>query len=567
MSERQKFYITTAIDYPNARPHIGTAFEKIGADVQARFRRLCGDEVFFLIGNDENTQKVYKRALEDGYTQNPRGYCDVMAAQFGSVWTDLQISHDKFIQTTDQRHHQGVIKFIQQVYDAGYIYKRQYIGQYCEGCEEFKSPRDMTTTWGNAENGIHMCNNHGTLLVERIEENWFFKLSAFQQWLLDLYTPAPALCTFLDIEPDGKANEMRKLVEDGLDDISISRKNDGWGIPIPWDNTQVIYVWFDALLSYLTGCGWGSPLPGDALHFKKFWPADVHVIGKDITRFHATMFPAMIHAYNLGTLDNDKKIPIPQKLFVHGFIYERKGEDLIKISKSGNLKDPRELLKLVDGDEELSRKGSDAYRYYFLRTCDFSGDGEYDVASFVEIYNGELANNLGNLASRLVMMVNKYLDGHIVGGSLVPGCIDVAQTHRYWHMDTGSFKYRSALRGVWRVLDSLNSLIEEVKPWEKIKTDPDDVKHCLRLIAHNLLLVAGWLKPYMPDASYTLWHLFEMDQRTPWVMLNESYLKHMSEQTVQERLLVSKMALEDGKLPPLFKRIPPLEKRTDAPVT
>lgn len=536
-----KFYISTAVDYPNNLPHVGTSFEKIGADVMARFHRMCGDDVFFLMGNDENTQKVYKMALEEGYHNNPPGYCDTLASQFGVVWNDLGISYDAFIQTHDAFHHRAVTKFIQQVYDAGYIYKKRYLGMYCEGCEEFKSPRDN-------QGG---CPNHpDRSLIERMEENWFFKLSEFKQWLLDLYTPTPFLSTYLDILPEAKANEMRKLVEGGLEDISISRKNEGWGIPVPWDNTQVIYVWFDALLSYLTGCGW----PTNMDHFKRFWPADVHVIGKDITRFHCTMFPAMIEAYNRGVL-NDDKIPIPQAINVHGFIYQRKGDDLIKISKSGNLLDPRDLLRLVDGDDELSTKGRDAYRYYFLRSCDFAGDGEYDASNFLEIYNGDLANNLGNLASRLVMMVQRYLDGHIVGGTLLPGCFDVDKQHKLWFDETGTFKYRAALNGIWRVLSSMNSLIEEVKPWDRIKTDPGVVKDCLRLVGHNLLLVAGWLKPYMPDAAQTLWNIFELDGRPHWVMLGESHVRHMACQAERDRLLVSKLALEDGRLPPLFKRI------------
>ncbi len=270
MSDR--YYITTAIDYPNSRPHIGTAFEKIGADVQARFRRMEGCAVHFQMGNDENTVKVSQRATELGVAPQP--YVDDMARQFRDVWDALEISYDDFIQTSEPRHFTGCRKFIQAVFDAGDIYKKAYVGLYCEGCEAFKTEKEIVDG--------HCPNHPGRTLREVVEENWFFELSKYQEPLLAHYHANPSF-----IQPESRRNEILNLVESGLQDVSISRKGFSWGIPVPFDPEQTIYVWFDALLNYITAIGYGT----DDARFQTLWPADVHVIGKDITRFHCASGP------------------------------------------------------------------------------------------------------------------------------------------------------------------------------------------------------------------------------------------------------------------------------------
>ena len=267
MREATRYFLTTAIDYPNSRPHIGTAFEKIGADVQARFRRMEGYAVHFLMGNDENTIKVSQRAEELGI--EPKPYVDEMARQFREVWAALEISFDDFIQTSEPRHHVGCQKFLQAVFDAGDIYKKAYTGLYCTGCEAFKTEKELVDG---------RCPNHPNTPLRAVEEeNYFFRLSAFGDRLLAHYRANPEF-----IQPESRRNEILNLVESGLQDISITRKGFSWGIPVPFDPEQTIYVWFDALLNYITAIGYGT----DEARFRSLWPADVHVIGKDITRFH-----------------------------------------------------------------------------------------------------------------------------------------------------------------------------------------------------------------------------------------------------------------------------------------
>src|SRR5271166_421511 len=344
MAEARRYFLTTAIDYPNSRPHIGTAFEKIGADVQARYRRMEGFEVFFLMGNDENTIKVARRAAE--LKQEPKPYCDEMARQFREVWQALGISLDDFIQTSEPRHHEGCRKFIQKVYDNGHIYKGRYEGLYCEGCEEFKTEKAIKEAGG-------VCPTHKTPPIRRIEPCYFFALSKFREQLLQYYRDNPDF-----IQPQSRRNEVVNLVQTELLDVNISRASVDWGIRIPFDEAYTIYVWFDALLNYITAIGYGQ----DEERFQKWWPADMHFIGKDITRFHCALWPAMCFAAGIAP---------PRKVFGHGFVYIKNEEtgDVEKISKSlGNVVEPMDIIK------EFS---AEAFRYYFLRYCPFPGDGEF----------------------------------------------------------------------------------------------------------------------------------------------------------------------------------------------
>jgi methionyl-tRNA synthetase len=347
------------------------------------------------------------RASEKATTKQ---YVDKMANEFKLVWRELGISNNDFIQTSEDRHRIGVQKFIQTVYDGGFIYKKPYKGLYCTGCEEFKLEKNLAGG---------KCPNHPHLdVVTHEEENYWFKLSEFKQWVLDLYVPAFD-SAHIEILPECRKNEMEQFVKAELEDISISRRNEGWGIPIPWDNSQVVYVWFDALLNYMTAVGFGT----DDEKFHKWWPADVHVIGKDITRFHCALWPAMIHAYNKTA---EKKIACPSQVFAHGFIYQKKGDELVKESKSNAGIRPMDLVHLFGGD---------AVRYYFMSKCPFGGDGEYSLRHFQEVYNADLANNLGNLVSRVVNMSKQYFDGRFPEGSegvqwySERGCQEMGRAH------------------------------------------------------------------------------------------------------------------------------------------
>jgi methionyl-tRNA synthetase len=344
-----------------------------------------GYDVFFLMGNDENTVKVSKRAAELGL--DTQAYCDDMARQFQEVWKALDISYDAFIQTSHERHKQCCRKFIQKVYDNGHIYKGNFEGWFCPGCEEFKSDKVH-----EENNGL--CPNHKRPLVRRAEPCYYFALSKFQERLLDHYEKHPDF-----IQPESRRNEIVSLIKtEGLRDVNISRQGEEWGIRLPFDPEFTIYVWFDALLTYITGIGYGD----DEATFRKFWPADIHFIGKDITRFHCALWPAMLWAAGEEP---------PKQVFGHGFVYIKNEESgaVEKISKSlGNAVEPMDIV---------SRFSSDAFRYYFLRECPFPSDGEFGWSRFAEVYNSELANNLGNMLSRCLTLITKNYGGVLEGVS------------------------------------------------------------------------------------------------------------------------------------------------------
>jgi methionyl-tRNA synthetase len=520
-----KFYLTTAIDYPNSLPHVGTAFEKVGADIQARYQRMIGNEVFFLMGNDENTWKVASRAKELGL--EPKKYVDDMATKFKDIWRSLNISFDDFIQTTEERHRIGVEIFLNAVNNAGYIDKRKYRGLYCNGCEAFKTPKEI-------ENG--KCPHHQSqTLTEVEEENYFFQLSKFSYHLMSIYGPIferyPMHSdNYLQICPESRRNEIINFVNRDLQDISISRKNLGWGIPIPWDNTQVIYVWFDALLNYLTGIGFGT----DTDKFKKWYPADVHFIGKDITRFHCALFPAMIMAFNEGSNEN---LPMPKKVFAHGFLHERKGDDLVKFSKSGNSMNPADLIELV---------GADAYRYYFMAKCDYGNDGEFSMNHFIETYNSDLANNLGNVVSRVVSMAMKYFGGKLDGGEQVFLFKDVNK----WRENTAKCDYRAALQDIWGVLKDINFAIEKSKPWAIFKEDKRLCKQQLHSFAHVLWTISLLLKPYLPTIAEKIFDTF----KTGFTWDQANYCLNISSKEPVP-IDINTDLLVDGVFVPLFPKI------------
>jgi methionyl-tRNA synthetase len=500
-----------------------------------------GYDVRFLMGNDENTVKVSKKATELGV--DPQAYSDDMARQFREVWDALDISYDTFIQTSSERHKQCCRKFIQKVYDNGHIEKGKYEGWYCDGCEEFKSEKDHKENDG-------LCPNHKTPLTRRSEPCYFFKLSTFQDRLLKYYEEHPDF-----IQPESRKNEIVSLIKtEGLRDIPISRLNQSWGIRIPFDPEFTIYVWFDALLTYITGIGYGDD---DSL-FNRYWPCDTHFIGKDITRFHTALWPAMLWAAELEA---------PKRVFAHGFVYV-KNEDtgaVEKISKSlGNVVEPMEII---------NKFSADAFRYYFLRECPFPGDGEFGWGRFAEVYNSELANNLGNLLSRSITLISKNYEnglssngGIIVYPEAVPGGLPTAQ----WVGDRGAFfdldrqqviqlitqrfdacQYNQVLQYILQyLLTPINQYAENLAPWKLVKTDKEKTANVLKLMVDVLRSSSILLKPFIPRSAEAIYKSFNFP--TPWEKVTYADAAELKPQAEDLRVTAE---LVDGKVKPLFPRI------------
>jgi methionyl-tRNA synthetase len=531
------WFQTTAIDYPNSRPHIGTAFEKLGADVQARYRRMEGFDVFFLMGNDENTVKVSKRAAELG--QDTQAYCDDMARQFQEVWKALDISYDTFIQTSSERHKQCCRKFIQKVFDNGYIYKGEYGGWYCEGCEEFKTEKEHKENAG-------LCPNHRTPLKRRAEPCYFFKLTAFQDRLLKHYETHPDF-----IQPESRRNEIVSLIKtEGLRDTNISRQGEEWGIRVPFDPEFTIYVWFDALLTYITGIGYGD----DEATFRKYWPCDTHFIGKDITRFHCALWPAMLWAAGEEA---------PKKVFAHGFVY-RKNEDTGEVQKIG-----KALGNVIEPMEVISKFSAEAFRYYFLRECPYPSDGEFSWSRFTEVYNSELANNLGNLLSRVVTLVTRNFGG--VVGPRDQAALSRIEHLSYWEGE-GAWIDREILRNVihevrgliescqynlalqlivQQVVTPANQFAERTAPWKLVKSDLAQAGEVLKILARSLRVASILLKPFIPRSAEAIYTSFNFP--TPWAEVKYADAAELKAQP--DNLRVTAALDEGGKVKPLFPRI------------
>jgi len=515
-----KFYITTAIDYPNSRPHIGTAFEKIGADVQARYRRMEGCDVHFLMGNDENTIKVARRAADLG--QDVQEYCNEMARQFQEVWKALDISHDDFIQTSEPRHHQACQKFIQKVHDAGYIYKGSYDGLYCEGCEGFKTETEIKEAGG-------VCPDHKVPPVRRTEPCYFFALSKFQERLLAHYDQHPDF-----IQPESRRNEIVKLVKTELKDVNISRQGQTWGIRIPFDPEFTIYVWFDALLNYISAIGYGV----DDERFNRYWPADIHVIGKDITRFHCALWPAMCFAAGIAP---------PRRVFGHGFVY-RDLKEQIKESKS--------LGKVTEPMEIIEKFSSEAFRYYFMRECPFPGDGEFTWQRFKDLYNADLANNLGNLYSRVTTILSKNFQTCLTGtaGQSPPPVQDPAvlrATVEAIQKHVEACQYNQALDLViLQIANPANKYLETNEPWKVVKVDLEKAKPAIFAGAEQLRALAILLKPFLPQMSRIIYESFNFAKSWESVRYADAFTPPTYAEDL--RLLAP---LVDGKVKPLLPRI------------
>ena len=469
----QTFFITTAIDYVNSLPHIGTAYEKVTADCIARAKRLLGYDVRFMMGTDEHSINVKKKAVEAGLS--PLDYCDDMVPKFEDIWKKLSISYDDFIRTTETRHVTSVTELFRRIDANGDIYTDDYKGWYCEGCEVFIQEKDLVDG---------KCSNHNTKPSWIEETNYFFRLSKYGKPLLEHIEKNPDF-----IRPVSRRNEIVKLIESGLEDISVSRSGFDWGIPLPKDTAHVVYVWFDAVINYISGLNFGDD---DTSLVDTYWPADLHVIGKDITRFHCVMWPAMLMSAGL---------PVPRSIFGHGFIYHR-GE---KMSKSlGNVVSPLDIADTF---------GADPLRFFLLREVVYGQDGDFTFERFIERYNSDLANDLGNLVSRAISMIHRYFDGALPK-DVTPGCYSLSPDFQSitaaWKEAIERYDLSGACESVMAYIRGANKFIEEKAPWKLAKnpSGKDELAEVLCDCASVIIGSAILLFPYIPSAAEKIWEAF-----------------------------------------------------------
>jgi methionyl-tRNA synthetase len=466
-----RFYITTAIDYANGDPHLGHAFEKIGADAIARYHRLIGDDVRFCMGMDEHGQKVAQTAAARGV--EPQALVDELAARFRALWARLDISNTRWVRTTDAHHRRGVKAFIEQALERNPddFYEKTYEGWYCVGCELFKRENEIADG---------RCVLHPTRDLQWTEErNWFFRLSRYQDFLRAHFDANPGF-----ILPESRRNELLALLDSGLEDISITRARLSWAIPFPKatsdGETQGTWVWFDALPNYLTDAGY----PDDE-SWREWWPAQLHVVGKDITRLHAIIWPAMLQSAGL---------PLPERVWGHGFV-TLGGE---RFSKSSGV--------TLDLDEAIDRFGPDAFRYYLLREVPWDNDGGFSWERFAERYTSELANGLGNLASRSTSMIGKYRQGTVPASPLEVDLVITDAVARYRAAMDANLLHEGAA-AAFEVVRHANAVVAERQPWSVAK-DPsraDELDLTLAAMVRYLAAAATMLSPFMPAKTAELW--------------------------------------------------------------
>ncbi|MEB3101471.1 methionine--tRNA ligase [Ferviditalea candida] len=471
---RKTFYITTPIYYPSDKLHIGHAYTTVAGDAMARYKRLRGYEVMYLTGTDEHGQKIERKAKEKGVT--PQQFVDDIVSGIKQLWSKLDISYDDFIRTTEKRHIESVEYIFQKFLDQGDVYLGTYEGWYCTPCESFFMERQLVD--GN-------CPDCGRPVEKVKEEIYFFRMSKYADQLLKYYEEN------LDfIQPESRKNEMiNNFIKPGLEDLAVSRTTFDWGVKVPGDPKHVIYVWIDALSNYITALGYGSGQPDK---FDRYWPADVHLVGKEIVRFHTIYWPIMLLA--LG-------VPLPKKVFGHGWLLMKDG----KMSKSkGNVVDP---VTLID------RYGLDALRYYLLREVPFGSDGTFTPESFVERVNFDLANDLGNLLNRTVAMIHKYYQGELPAyqGDITPYDRPLAEfatkTVRQVEEVMENMEFSVALSSIWQLVSRTNKYIDETQPWNLVKDESrnQELASAMYHLAESIRIVSIMLQPFMTQAPKRIW--------------------------------------------------------------
>ena len=520
-----RFYLTTPIFYVNDVPHIGHAYTEVAADVLARWHRQRGDDTWLLTGTDEHGQKILRTATAHGV--DPKAWADKLVEDaWKPLLTTLDIANDDFIRTTEERHESTVARFLQHLYDEGHIYAGEYEGYYCVGCEEYKQLGELVSPEGGEFIGRLLCPIHGRPVEVLQEQNYFFRMSAFQDRLLELYESRPDF-----VQPASVRNEIVQFVRQGLADLSISRSSFDWGVRVPWDESHVVYVWFDALLNYISAIGWGA----DDAAFERRWPA-VHIVGKDIARFHAVIWPAMLMAAGLE---------VPRSVFGHGWLLVG-GEKMSKSKLTGIA--PEQITDVF---------GSDAFRYYFLSAITFGQDGSFSWEDLSARYQAELANGLGNLASRVIAMIARYFDGRVpeLGGDLTRGdefLLDAMhQAVRRANTEIDRFAIDEAIGATRQLVIALNGYVTDEEPWALAK-DPERRERLatvLAVSARGLGTLAVLLAPVIPRAAQRLWRALGGEGD---VAANDIRAAH-------EWRATGEVAPLD---PPLFPRVETLEQST-----
>jgi methionyl-tRNA synthetase len=471
MPDTPKFYITTPIYYVNARPHIGHAYTTVVADAIARRKRALGFETWLLTGTDEHGQKIERSARAAG--QTPQAFADAVSSQFRGLWDRMGLSYDEYIRTTEERHRKGAQKFFKVLEQRGFIYKGSYTGQYCVSDELYVDAPPGSP-----------CPDCGRITETVSEENYFFKLSAFERKLLELYEEHPEF-----IRPETRRNEVISFVRGGLKDLSISRTSFNWGIPVPGDEKHVIYVWLDALVNYITALGYGSDLPRDQARFARFWPADLHLVGKEIIRFHCVYWPAFLMAAGL---------PLPKSVVAHGWLLF----DQSKMSKSrGNI---------VRAETIVETLGADALRYFLMREVVFGQDGSFSFDALVQRYNADLANGYGNLTSRTLAMIHRYFDGAVPAGDAEPRIAAAAETAaKEFAQHFDALDFSRALESLWAFVAVVDGYITEKAPWKLAASQDPAARALLASIlytcAEALRIITALVYPVLPDAAARIW--------------------------------------------------------------